>query len=104
MEQRTEIVHGTDRVVDHLVQFINNAQLRLDVCVDHMMLSLAVTISRLKDALIDSSRRHVRIRYITEITKGNLDYCKELISIVDELRAEVRPIRAPYIVTFLYWF
>jgi two-component system, OmpR family, sensor histidine kinase VicK len=45
-----------------------------------------VTISRLKDALIYASRRHVRIRYITEITKGNLDYCKELISIVDELR------------------
>ncbi|HYA81858.1 MAG TPA: HAMP domain-containing sensor histidine kinase, partial [Candidatus Bathyarchaeia archaeon] len=66
--------------------FINNAQLRLDVCVDHMMPSLAVTISRLKDALIYASRRHVRIRYITEITKGNLDYCKELISIVDELR------------------
>jgi two-component system, OmpR family, sensor histidine kinase VicK len=86
MEPRTEIVHGSDRVVDHLVQFINNAQLRLDVCVDHMMPSLAVTISRLKDALIYASRRHVRIRYITEITKGNLDYCKELISIVDELR------------------
>jgi two-component system, OmpR family, sensor histidine kinase VicK len=86
MDPRTEIVYGSDRVVDHLVQFINNAQLRLDVCVDHVMPSLAVTISKLKDALIDASRRHVRIRYITEITKSNLDYCKELLSIVDELR------------------
>jgi len=38
------------------------------------------------DAFINAKRRSVRIRYITEITKNNLGYCKELISIVDELR------------------
>jgi hypothetical protein len=39
-----------------------------------------------QDAFIDARRRGVTIRYITEITKNNLGYCKELMSIVDELR------------------
>lgn len=62
------------------------AQLRIDVCVDNTRPGLAVEIRRLKDTFIDAKRRHVKIRYITEITKDNFDYCKELISIVDELR------------------
>jgi signal transduction histidine kinase len=83
---QTEIIHGSENVVDRLVQFMYRAQLRIDVCVDNTRPGLAVEIRRLKDTFIDAKRRHVKIRYITEITKDNFDYCKELISIVDELR------------------
>jgi len=38
------------------------------------------------NTFIDAKKRQVKIRYITEITNDNLDYCKELISIVDEFR------------------
>jgi two-component system, OmpR family, sensor histidine kinase VicK len=83
---QTEIIHGSENVVDRLVQFTYRAQLRIDVCVDNTRPGLAVEIRRLKDTFIDAKRRHVKVRYITEITKDNFDYCKELISIVDELR------------------
>ena len=62
------------------------ASLRIDVCVDHTRPNLAIEIKRLRDAFVDAKRRHVTIRYITEITKDNLHYCKEMISAVDELR------------------
>jgi len=62
------------------------AKLRIDVCVDHTRPYLAIEIIRLRDAFIDARRRHITIRYITEITKDNLHYCKEMISLVDELR------------------
>ena len=62
------------------------ASLRIDVCVDHTRPYLAIEIIRLRDAFADAKRRHVTIRYITEITKDNLHYCKEMISVVDELR------------------
>jgi two-component system, OmpR family, sensor histidine kinase VicK len=62
------------------------AKLRIDVCVDHTRPYLAIEIMRLRDAFVDAKRRHVTIRYITEITKDNLHYCKEMISVVDELR------------------
>ena len=83
---QTEIVHGSDNVVDRLVQFMHKAQLRIDVCVDHTRPCLAIEIMQLRDAFFDAKRRHVKIRYITEITKNNLHYCKQLISVVDEFR------------------
>ena len=83
---RTEIVHGSENVVDFLVDFMYKAKLRIDVCVDHTRPGLAIEIRRLMDALFDAKKRRVKIRYITEITKDNLDYCKEFISIVDEFR------------------
>ncbi|HMH09453.1 MAG TPA: HAMP domain-containing sensor histidine kinase [Candidatus Nitrosopolaris rasttigaisensis] len=83
---KTEIVHGSDNVIDGLVQFMCKAKLRIDVCVDHTRPYLAIEIIRLRESFIDAKRRHVTIRYITEISKDNLRYCKELISLVDELR------------------
>ncbi len=82
----TEIIHGSENVVNCLVQLMQKAKLSIDVCVDHTRPFLAIEIRRLKDTFIDAKKRHVKIRYITEITKHNLDYCKELISVVDELR------------------
>ena len=40
----------------------------------------------LKQAFLRAKRRGVKLRYITEITKDNLPYCKQLLSVVSELR------------------
>ena len=37
-------------------------------------------------AFLDAKRRGVKLRYITEITHDNFEYCKELLSLVHELR------------------
>jgi len=47
---------------------------------------LAVGLGPIKKAFLDAKNRGVHMRYLTEITKDNLSYCKELMSIVDELR------------------
>jgi two-component system, OmpR family, sensor histidine kinase VicK len=47
---------------------------------------LAIEIETIKKAFLDAKSRSVRLRYLTEITKDNLSYCKELMTIVDELR------------------
>ena len=39
-----------------------------------------------KNNYIEARRRGAKIRFITEITKENMRYCKELIKIVDEFR------------------
>jgi two-component system, OmpR family, sensor histidine kinase VicK len=85
-EPTTEVVHGSDKVVERFVQFTHNAQRRIDVCVDNTRPLLAVEFKQIMDAFIDAKRRGVTIRYITEITKNNLHYCREMMSIVDELR------------------
>jgi signal transduction histidine kinase len=82
----TEIVHGNEKIVDRFVQFTHNAQRRIDVCVDNTRPLLIIEFKQIRDAFIGAKRRGVTIRYITEITKTNLGYCEELMSIVDELR------------------
>jgi signal transduction histidine kinase len=47
---------------------------------------LAIVLEPIKKAFLDAKSRHVRLRYITEITKDNISYCKELMTIVEELR------------------
>jgi two-component system sensor histidine kinase VicK len=47
---------------------------------------LAILIEPIKKAFLDAKSRDVRLRYLTEITKDNIDYCKVLITIVDDLR------------------
>ncbi|MGB8033491.1 MAG: HAMP domain-containing sensor histidine kinase, partial [Nitrososphaeraceae archaeon] len=49
---------------------------------------LAVEIEQIKKAFVDNkrSRRGIKFRYLTEITSENISFCKELISVVDEIR------------------
>ena len=49
---------------------------------------LAIEIEQIKKALVDikRSKRGVKFRYLTEIISENISFCKELMSIVDELR------------------
>ena len=51
---RTELVHGSENVVDFLVDLMHKAKLRIDVCVDHTRPGLCIEIRRLMDALIDA--------------------------------------------------
>jgi two-component system sensor histidine kinase VicK len=39
-----------------------------------------------KNNYIEAKRRGAKIRFITEITKDNINYSKELMNIVDEFR------------------
>jgi two-component system, OmpR family, sensor histidine kinase VicK len=47
---------------------------------------LAIALEPIRKAFLDAKSRGVRLRYITEITRDNILYCKELTKIVDQLR------------------
>ena len=47
---------------------------------------LAIGLDPIRNAFLNAKSRGVHLRYLTEITKDNLSYCKELMKIVDELR------------------
>lgn len=82
----TEIIYGIDNVVSTLLKVISNASHRLDVCVDSTRPILLSDISQLRQAFLDAKSKGIKLRYLTEITDDNRHYCKELLSIVDELR------------------
>ena len=85
--KKTKVLHGPEKVIDIALQFTSNVENKIDACVDHTRPSLIVEIRELKKAFGDAKKRGVKLRYITEITAGNISFCKELLAtIVDELR------------------
>ncbi|MDQ6863289.1 MAG: ATP-binding protein [Thermoproteota archaeon] len=57
----------------------------LDICADSSWPSVAIGIDVYRNALRDVSIRGVKLKFVTEITKDNLSYCKEVMK-VGELR------------------
>jgi nitrogen-specific signal transduction histidine kinase len=86
IKESTEIFYGIDKVMNTVLQFLYHTKGKIDACVDYTRPSLAIDIVILKKAFLDARKRGVRLRYATEINKDNISYCKQLMSMVDELR------------------
>ena len=82
----TRLIEGTDNVLNTELLFFSNARKGIDTCMNYTRPELAIVLEQIKNAFLDAKARSVRLRYITEITKDNLSYCKELALLVDELR------------------
>jgi two-component system, OmpR family, sensor histidine kinase VicK len=80
----TEVLSGVETVVNTLVEFLDKTDDEVYACVDQTR--PALSISLMKEAFLRAKKRGVRVKYLTEITKGNLPYCKKLLTVVDELR------------------
>ena len=83
---RSEVLQGTQNVIDTEVQFFSKAQTRVDTYMNYTRPPLAIELDQIRKAFLQAKHRGIYLRYITEITKENLSYCKELMRIVDELR------------------
>jgi two-component system sensor histidine kinase VicK len=73
-------------VIDAEVAFFSRTKNIADTYMNYTRPPLAIGIEPIRKAFLDAKNRGVHMRYLTEITKDNLSYCKELMSIVDELR------------------
>jgi two-component system, OmpR family, sensor histidine kinase VicK len=86
LAERIEVLYGTDKVISEELQFFSKSKHQIDTCMDHTRPSLTIGMESIKGSFIDARNRGVKLRYLTEITDANISYCKELISIVDEVR------------------
>lgn len=84
--QKTEVLYGTENAIARGIQFMRNVRKKMDICFDHSGASIVTEIDEYKNGYIDIMNRGAKIRVITEITKDNIEYCKKLMEIVDELR------------------
>ena len=82
----TKIIQGTQDVIDAEVAFFSRTKKIADTYMNYTRPPLAIGIEPVKKAFLDAKNRGVHLRYLTEISKHNLSYCKELMKIVDELR------------------
>lgn len=80
-------MYDPDEIVRKTVDACYAIEHTVDGCVDLNGPSIFVIPNHpVTKAYVDMKNRGVRIRFISEITKENIQYCKELMKVVTELR------------------
>jgi two-component system sensor histidine kinase VicK len=71
-------------VINTLLQVLSNAQYRIDICGNSKFPSKILSFYSVNSLLLSSGKRtNTRQRYIFEITRENIDYCKKLIKKIE---------------------
>jgi two-component system, OmpR family, sensor histidine kinase VicK len=74
----TEILRGAEETTHAVVLFFTNAS-TVSACADSLGPSVAMGVEPIKECYEDLKRRKAKVRWITEITRDNLSYCRELM-------------------------
>jgi two-component system, OmpR family, sensor histidine kinase VicK len=82
---KTKILHRA-QVINAVLDIFYDAKHRIDICSNSKFPSLIFSFEPIKKAIIASKNKGITQRYIVEITKENIQYCKELMKLVDDLR------------------
>ena len=86
-KQRTIVIYGEEATTNKILQFIGNTDKGWDNCIDKEGPSVSIRVKIIRKAIEHAkNEKGLRIRSITEITRDNIEYCKEYIKIVTELR------------------
>jgi hypothetical protein len=72
-----QILNDQEEIVKAIKRFQANTKTFWGACADSSLPSFSV--GRVKRGYIEAKKRGVKIWYITEITKSNLSYCKEIM-------------------------
>jgi signal transduction histidine kinase len=80
--EKTEILYGQENIIRHFLNDLSNVHERFDSCTDFTGPSLFVD-SPIWPDYTGLSRRGIRLRFITEITKENLEYCEKLLKVCE---------------------
>lgn len=76
--ERTEIFRGAEDTTRAVVQFFTNAS-AVSACTDSLAPSVAMGVEPIKKCYQDLKSRKAKVRWITDITRDNLSYCKTLL-------------------------
>lgn len=86
VSEKTEIWYGEEVAMNRLIQLMSTAKSKVDVCGDSLSPSFFMGVEQIRKRFNEFKNSHVKIRFITDITKDNIDYCKQLMKYVEELR------------------
>jgi hypothetical protein len=86
-EEKTEVLYDPSEIVRRVIEQCYTIKYAVNSCTDPNGPSMFVIPNHpVTKAYADMKNRGVRIRFISEITKENIQYCKELMKVVTELR------------------
>jgi signal transduction histidine kinase len=82
-EERTEVYYGQENAMKILLQAMANVKKNALVCSDAYSPAFSMGVEPVKRGYVDFKKRGVKVRQIVEITKENVEYCKELMNYVE---------------------
>ena len=86
-DEKTEVLYGVDNAINLLTCIASDAKTMLYACMDSSRSQVDMgEVESVRKAIQDAKNRGVKLRYVTEITKDNIQYWKDLMKIIDELR------------------
>ena len=85
LPERTEIITGADNILRLTLGSVPQIRKSLDNCIDSNSPASFVLVEPMWNHMkeLASTKKGVRFRFITEITKDNLPYCKEMAKILE---------------------
>jgi two-component system, OmpR family, sensor histidine kinase VicK len=83
--EKTQVLHGFEKTTEAIIRFLYSTEDSMNICADHTWPSVAMGVEVFKKGLYELKKRNVKSRFVTDITKDNIKYCKELMQI-SELR------------------
>jgi signal transduction histidine kinase len=85
-EEKTEIIHGEENTIKRTLDDFLRIREKLDSCIDSAGPSVIITTDPVRNAFVQLKKRGIKLRWITEITPDNIQYCKDLLRITDDVR------------------
>ena len=82
-KELSEIIEGIENIMQTAIHHHNLTKERLYQCNDYTGPALIMTNNIMKESYNNLKNRGIKLRFITEITKDNIHYAKELQKIVD---------------------
>ncbi len=82
-DEKTIVVYGKKKTTKLILKALHNSKNRWDNYTNSEGPTIAMGVSPLQKGIEKAYERGVKLRYISEITKHNIQYCKELMKIVE---------------------
>jgi len=86
LDEISDVIYERENICARLLQKIYKSKDKIDICISTSEHSIFLTNEIIKFINEIKKDKKLKLRCITEITKDNIDYCKQLIPIIDEIR------------------
>jgi two-component system, OmpR family, sensor histidine kinase VicK len=80
MPPLTKVYHGSEDADNELLKFIDRSTKKIDSCISSIGPSVIIEVDSIKQKRINAvEKRGLKLRYVTEITKDNVNYIREMM-------------------------
>jgi two-component system sensor histidine kinase VicK len=80
------LMWNQDQMYERIIKLLENARIEVLAFLNAYTLTISTDNEKFQFPKREARKRGVKMRYITEITRSNLVYCKRQVHLVDELR------------------